>query len=568
MMPTARRKLALFTGRGVDNSPRTGIVGPAPTAPAPVGDTGHNTLLPKLQPPLHISRQQPPISTAPNDQFHAQQQITGASRSIPLPKAGRYTVTSMQPGRNAWDDSTVASLFSDGGGSRAVSTRHRGHQEDQNHQNQHREYSSDVVTYQRGQQQQHPSHLNRGNMNQRLQHDENLPFVIGENGLLKVVTAPGDHHIHGVTAALNATLSNSHMNEQTVKVDELYQEDRQAYDSPPPKFAPLRRTRLPHREAPKRGSFSDAGGAGYSSDVQSLGMSPERTTSEAGEEIEKVRQAERVRRDREREKSREVERQQFEREAQLERQRERERELQNKRSTVFENLTPVDLEDPASFNDTRAAVAAPGSEYTAEDALQRTPRADRQMQPRPGPTKGVNLFNEEGPLAQMSNHRLDEPNTIQQSLKRHYSPDYDDGELNNMSYSDLRKQDYDYDPQAAAAMAAQQQTTAGSAVGTLEERLQHYKTKGSLDQHQFFTNLNAKDWDQAGDWFLEQFSGVVQKMRAARGAKRKLVEAFEEEIAQREEAVRGKAEGIERTLEDLKQEGQTMMAGKDMDLEA
>lgn len=402
-------------------------------------------------------------------------------------------------------------------------------------------------------------------MNQRLQHDENLPFVIGENGLLKVVSAPGDHDIHGVTEALNATLSNEHMNEQTVKVDELYQHDRQDYDSPPPKFAPLRRTKLPHRET-KRTSFSDAGGAGYSSDVQSIGMSPERT-SEAGEEIEKVRQAERIRRDREREKSREVERQQFEQEAKLQRQRERERELQNKRSTVFENLTPVDLEDPTSFNNTQAAVAAPESEYTAEDALQRTPRADRHIQLRPGPTKGINLFNEEAPLG-MSNHRLDETHPIQQSLKRHYSPDYDDRELHNMSYSDLRKQDYDYDPQAVAAMAAQQQTTAGSAVGTVEERLQHYKTKGSMDQHQFFTSINAKEWDQAGDWFLEQFAGVVQKMKAARGEKRKLVEAFEEEIAEREEAVRGKAEGIDKTLEDLKNEGQTMMAGKNMDLEA
>ena len=57
-------------------------------------------------------------------------------------------------------------------------------------------------------------------------------------------------------------------------------------------------------------------------------------------------------------------------------------------------------------------------------------------------------------------------------------------------------------------------------------------------------------------------------MKAARGEKRKLVEAFEEEIAEREEAVRGKAEGIDKTLEDLKNEGQTMMAGKNMDLEA
>lgn len=572
MMPTARRKLALFTGRGVDSSQRT-VVGPAPTpavAVAAAVDTGHhNSLLPKpqLQPPPQISRQQslPTPATAPDDQFHAQQQqqqtTSAGSRSIPLPKAGRYSVTSMQPGKNAWDDSTVASLFSDNG-SRAASARHRGRQELQL-QSHRREYSTDGV-YQRGQQQ--PSNPNRGDVNQQLPHNDTYPFIIGRDGVLTVVP-PNDHHDHGVAAALNATISKNLLTEQAAKQEAVYQDGRPVYESPPAKFNPLRRTRLPHRDATKRASFSDAGGAEYASDAQSIRMSPE---AEAGEEIEKVRQAERLRRDREREKSREVQRQQLEREARLEQQRERERELQNKRSTVFENLTPVDLEDPTSFNDTRAAIVAPTSEYAAEDlqeALHRTPRANRQIEPPTGLDRGINLFDENGALARMANQRLSEPNPVQQNLKRRHSLDYDDAELHKMSFSDLRSQAFDFDPQAAAAAAAQQQTSTGSAIGTLEERMQHYKTKGSMDQHEFFTRISASEWDAAGDWFLEQFADVVKKLKSARRQKRKLVEDFEEEIAKREEAVRGKVEVIEKTLEELKQEGQTMMAGKDVELE-
>jgi hypothetical protein len=45
------------------------------------------------------------------------------------------------------------------------------------------------------------------------------------------------------------------------------------------------------------------------------------------------------------------------------------------------------------------------------------------------------------------------------------------------------------------------------------------------------------------------------------------VQQFEEEVAAREEAVRSKIEGIGRTLEELKQEGQTMMEGKEVDVE-
>ncbi|KAM7191060.1 Extracellular mutant protein 11 domain containing protein [Naviculisporaceae sp. PSN 640] len=579
MMPTARRKLALFTGRGADNRTTGVVVGPAPTpaATAPLTvDTGHSTLLPKLQPPLQISRQQPATHAPPEDQFHPQQQTTTtatATRSIPLPKAGRLAVTSMQTGKNAWDDSTVASLFSDNGSTKGASVRHRGGQGQHQNQtsNHRREYSSDAA-YQRGH--QHSSHLPRPDRNhQQHPHDENLPFVIGGDGLLKVLPPPpSDRHAHGAASVLNATVSNNLLNEGTARVDEFYQDDRSVYDSPPAKFSALRRTRLPHRDAAKRTSFSDAGGgAGYTSDAQSIRMSPERN-SEAGEEIEKVRQAERIRRDREREKSREVERLQLEREAQLERQRALERELQNKRSTVFENLTPVDLEDPTSFNNTQAAIIAPNSEYAAEDpvdAQQRTPRANRQMAPGTGPTiKGINLFNKEGPLAQMATHRLGETTPAPPSLKRRHSLDYDDAELHKMSFSDLRNQAFDYDPQAVAAVAAQQHTTAGSAVGTLEERMQHYKTKGSMDQHEFFTRLSASEWDAAGDWFLEQFSDVVNRMKTARRDKRKLVEQFEEEIARREEAVRVKAEGIDKTLVDLKEEGQTMMAGKDMELDS
>jgi predicted YcjX-like family ATPase len=134
-----------------------------------------------------------------------------------------------------------------------------------------------------------------------------------------------------------------------------------------------------------------------------------------------------------------------------------------------------------------------------------------------------------------------------------------------MSYTDLRSQGFDYDPQAAAL----QQTTAllPPTGGSIEERLAHYKCQGSMDQHDFFTRLSVDEWDEAGDWLLAQFGGVVQRLQQARRAKRRLVQRFEDEVSAREEAVRGKIEGIGRTLEDLKQDGQSMMQGKEVDLE-
>lgn len=129
-----------------------------------------------------------------------------------------------------------------------------------------------------------------------------------------------------------------------------------------------------------------------------------------------------------------------------------------------------------------------------------------------------------------------------------------------MSYNDLMKQDFDYDPRTAVL---QQTVPSGTSI---EDRLEYYKDKDGLDQHQFFTQISIKEWEDSGDWFLEQFGGIIKKMKEARKNKRNIVSRFENEVAAREEAVRSKTEGIGRTLQELRQEGQTMMQGKDVDV--
>ncbi len=90
-------------------------------------------------------------------------------------------------------------------------------------------------------------------------------------------------------------------------------------------------------------------------------------------------------------------------------------------------------------------------------------------------------------------------------------------------------------------------------------------TDDHLAQHSFFAKITVREWEDAGDWFMDQFTDVMQKMKTARKEKRSLMTQYEDEISAREEAVRGKIEGIEHTLDDLKQEGQTMMQGKDVE---
>ncbi len=79
--------------------------------------------------------------------------------------------------------------------------------------------------------------------------------------------------------------------------------------------------------------------------------------------------------------------------------------------------------------------------------------------------------------------------------------------------------------------------------------------------------MPISDWDSSGDWFLERFGDVMHRLREARQNKRAIVERFENEIAEREEAVRNKIHGISRRLTDLKSEGEGLMQGIEIDWE-
>ncbi|KAK4159758.1 extracellular mutant protein 11-domain-containing protein [Cladorrhinum sp. PSN259] len=536
----------------------------------------HHSQLPQLQPP-------PEIVSNPNLSRQSERQDTPTptpvtARSLPLPRVGRYAPMSpslpaqhfhpMQRTRtsasdseardpprtshaqNAWEDSTVASMFNDAASDR-THTREASNSRPPLQLNRSEKRQQQKTRQQPEQQQQ-----------QQNGRDENLPFVIDEGGILKVI--PPTAHIPPAAPPINTHSRN--ISNDGVNSEDLYQGEPVPFDTPTKNGNGLRRARLPYRDnlEYKPGQYSPGSRSGYSpTRGDNLSMSPERAV-ELGESLEQVRIEERRRRDRERQR---------ERDREIERQREREekeRELQQKRSTVFADLEPIDFDDP-SFNDTRAAILAPTSgvdpdEISSEPAPTfQTPRANRRL-----PPAGVlPLQIKELPIGHSISRRVKEQpsamaTTAQpKSLKRRISLDYNDAELHAMSFSDLKKQAFDFDPQAAAL----QQTAIPPTGGTIEERMEHYKSKGSIDQHQLFTRMTVNEWDEAGDWFLEQFSNVVQKIKKARKTKRTLMTQFEEEISAREEAVRGKIEGIGKTLEELKQEGQTMMEGKDTELE-
>lgn len=635
MMPTARKKLGgigLFT-RQADGPASMPVSSNPLSSPNPRPSTVGLPLGPGL--PSTRELQPPPEIVTARQERDSLVPAALAVRALPAPKPGRFSSTypssANAPGAastslpsppaaanqlhlhpmhrtrtsasetgprdntartaNAWEDSTVASMFGDSEG-RPASDRFRAQSAipAAAHPRQHSDAGHQrTVRVSPTKRIKAPQH-----QHQNQNHAENLPpFMFGDGGLLKVISQPP------TSQNRLATVSSGVLHDPPSAKEEHIHEQQEyvPFETTPTKLNPVRYTRAPPkdiRELP-RGSFSPNG---FSSEANSLDMSPERRLpqmrpmspdrpTEPIHAIEKIRMDERVqeRQRREREMARELELQE-QRELAREQPREQPRELHHKRSTVFEHVEPVSLDEP-TFNNTRAAVVGPvesstnSSPKSVTEAAQRTPRQPpRQPLPAPPAYAGFPPANAPpmGPLDNSltrTGHRRFKPPTApssKESKKRRLSPDYNDADLHRMSYADLLQQDFDYDPQQAALQQPPRQPSAplllNPEAASLEDRLEFYQKQGGLDQHTFFTRMPMREWDEAGDWFLARFGDVVNRMREARKNKRKLVEAFETEISTREEAVRVKVEGIAKTLEDFKAEGRSMMEGKEMDLEA
>lgn len=146
------------------------------------------------------------------------------------------------------------------------------------------------------------------------------------------------------------------------------------------------------------------------------------------------------------------------------------------------------------------------------------------------------------------------------SKKRRHGVDYDDVALKQMSFAQLQNEPFDHDPTREVP-----QSPAKPPADNLADRLKFYGGKDEDVQAQFFAGMPVRDWEESGDWFLEQFGDIVTRMKEARQAKRKMVEQYETEISNREEVVRRKKETIDRKLSKLKHDGDAMMKGKELD---
>lgn len=142
--------------------------------------------------------------------------------------------------------------------------------------------------------------------------------------------------------------------------------------------------------------------------------------------------------------------------------------------------------------------------------------------------------------------------------KRTRDIDYDEEALRKMSFAELQNEPFDHDPTRRVVTSP-----AKPPADNLDDRLEFYRSKDEDAQAQIFTQMSVREWDDSGDWFLEQFSSVVTRMKEARQAKRKIVEQYEREVSEREDEVRRHREAIDRKLSKLKHDSSAMLKGSE-----
>ncbi|KUI68817.1 hypothetical protein VM1G_04230 [Cytospora mali] len=234
-----------------------------------------------------------------------------------------------------------------------------------------------------------------------------------------------------------------------------------------------------------------------------------------------------------------------------------------KRSTVFQAMENAVLDWDGDDSD----VSSQGDDFEDQER-QHTPKAARKrivpddvtvvLNPQKPvipqkPQKTVVLREEALPESLMPRAPVRQHSPTK---KRHRNIDYDDDALQKMSFAELQNQPFDHDPTREVA-----QSPAKPPADNLGDRLTFYSSKDEIAQTQFFTQMPVREWEDSGDWFLEQFGDIVSKMKDARQMKRKIVEQYETEVSSREEEVRRKKESIDRKLSKLKHDSAAMLMG-------
>ncbi len=144
---------------------------------------------------------------------------------------------------------------------------------------------------------------------------------------------------------------------------------------------------------------------------------------------------------------------------------------------------------------------------------------------------------------------------MSESAQLDYTPEV----LSKKKFSELQNEDFDHDPQRPTNALAQIFSNDFVNASLTDRLILAHEANNVEAQTSFFHSLKSDEWEEAGDWFLERFTELMQRAKDARKEKRALANKFEEEVADRVEVVEGTINGTAKTMEEMKKSGQQVV---------
>ncbi|KLJ05401.1 hypothetical protein EMPG_11119 [Blastomyces silverae] len=135
--------------------------------------------------------------------------------------------------------------------------------------------------------------------------------------------------------------------------------------------------------------------------------------------------------------------------------------------------------------------------------------------------------------------------------------DYPPNILQTKTFADLQAESFDYNPAPLQPIFQPQDPPI-----PLSEKLTRLKALTDEQRHMFFASLNVAEWEESGDWIIDQFSVLLQRTKAARHERRKVAAVFEREIERRYELVEVEGKGIGQRLEEMRTGGMDVLKGR------
>lgn len=133
--------------------------------------------------------------------------------------------------------------------------------------------------------------------------------------------------------------------------------------------------------------------------------------------------------------------------------------------------------------------------------------------------------------------------------------DYDQNALASMSYDYLRDESFDKDPGERDPILPKNMREK-----PLPERLHFVQREfDHIKQSEFFSALSTNEWEDAGDWFLDQFSVIIKRTKEARQNKRLAAQGFEHDIELRHRHVAKKQRLVEDAMAKMQAQGEGLV---------